>query len=66
MHPLDLFTILCLGLLTGNELAVSWFVNPTIWKLNESPQAQALSPAGALTWKGDADLVCAMPGSPDC
>lgn len=43
MHTLDLFTILCLGLLTGNELAVSWFVNPAIWKLNESPQAQALS-----------------------
>lgn len=43
MHTLDLFTILCLGLLTGNELAVSWFVNPAIWKLNESPQTQALS-----------------------
>ena len=43
MHSLDLFTILCLGLLTGNELAVSWFVNPAIWKLNESAQAQALS-----------------------
>jgi uncharacterized membrane protein len=43
VHSLDLFTILCLGLLTGNELAVSWFVNPAIWKLNESAQAQALS-----------------------
>jgi uncharacterized membrane protein len=43
MHALDLCTILCLGLLTGNELAVSLFVNPAIWKLNESAQAQALS-----------------------
>jgi uncharacterized membrane protein len=43
VHTLDLFAILCLGLLTGNELAVSLFVNPAIWKLNESAQAQALS-----------------------
>jgi hypothetical protein len=43
MHTLDLLTILCLGILTGNELAVSLFVNPAIWKLNESAQAQALS-----------------------
>jgi hypothetical protein len=42
MHTLDLFTILCLGLMTGNELAVSLFVNPAIWQLNESAQAQAL------------------------
>jgi uncharacterized membrane protein len=43
VRTLDLFTILSLGLLTGNELAVSWFVNPAIWELNELPQAQALS-----------------------
>jgi uncharacterized membrane protein len=43
VHILDLLTILCLGLMTGNELAVSLFVNPAIWKLDESPQAQALS-----------------------
>jgi uncharacterized membrane protein len=43
VHTLDLFTILCPGLLTGNELAVSLFVNPAIWKLNEPAQAQALS-----------------------
>ena len=43
MHILDLFTILCLALMTGNELAVSCFVNPAIWQLDESPQAQALS-----------------------
>jgi uncharacterized membrane protein len=43
MQTLDLFTILCMGLLTGNELAVSLFVNPAIWKLSESAQAQALS-----------------------
>jgi uncharacterized membrane protein len=43
VQTLDLFTILCLGLLTGNELAVSLFVNPAIWKLSEPAEAQALS-----------------------
>ena len=43
MRLLDLLTILCLGLMTGNELAVSCFVNPAIWQLEETPQAQALS-----------------------
>jgi len=38
MHTLDLFTILSLGFLTGNELAVSLFVNPAIWKLDEQAQ----------------------------
>lgn len=43
MAILDLVTILCLGLMIGNELAVSLFVNPALWKLPPSPQAQALS-----------------------
>jgi hypothetical protein len=43
MPMLDLITVLCVGLMTGNELAVSLFVNPAIWKLEEAPQARALS-----------------------
>jgi Domain of unknown function (DUF1772) len=43
MHLLDLVTILCIGLMIGNELAVSVFVNPTLWKLDEHAQAKALS-----------------------
>jgi hypothetical protein len=43
MHTLDLFTILCVRLMTGNELAVSFFVNPAISKLDEPAPAQALS-----------------------
>ena len=43
MPILDLITILLLGLLIGNELAVSLFVNPALWKLAPAPQAQALS-----------------------
>ncbi|HEU5401663.1 MAG TPA: DUF1772 domain-containing protein, partial [Terriglobales bacterium] len=31
------------GLMVGNELAVSAFVNPAIWRLENGPQAQALS-----------------------
>lgn len=43
MPLLDLVTILCLGLMIGNELAVSLFVNPALWKLDPVPQAKALS-----------------------
>ena len=35
----NLFTILCLGLLIGNELTVSLFINPAIWQLPERSQA---------------------------
>ncbi len=40
---LDVLTILCTGLMIGNELAVSLFVNPVIWQLEEGSQAKALS-----------------------
>jgi hypothetical protein len=40
---LDIFTILCTGLMVGSELAVSLFVNPVIWKLEDRSQAKALS-----------------------
>jgi hypothetical protein len=40
---LDVPTILCAGLMIGNELAVSLFVNPVIWQLEDRSQAKALS-----------------------
>ena len=43
MGVLDLITILLCSMLTGNELAVSWFFNPAIWQLEDRPQATALS-----------------------
>jgi uncharacterized membrane protein len=43
MPILDLLAILCVGPLVGNELAVSLFVNPAMWKLDDSSQAKALS-----------------------
>jgi hypothetical protein len=43
MHFLDVLTILCTGLMVGNELAVSLFVNPVVWQLDDHAQAKALS-----------------------
>ena len=43
MHILDLITIASAGLMTGNEMAVSAFVNPALRRLDGVPQAQALS-----------------------
>jgi uncharacterized membrane protein len=40
---LGLFTILCVGIMTGNEFAVSAFVNPAIWQLDQPAQARAAS-----------------------
>jgi hypothetical protein len=40
---LDVLTILCTGLMIGNELAVSLFVNPVVWQLEDRSQAKALS-----------------------
>lgn len=40
---LDVLTILCTGLMIGNELTFSLFVNPVIWQLEERSQAKALS-----------------------
>src|ERR1700722_17848200 len=42
MLILDTITILCIALMTGNELAVSLFVNPAIWQLEDRPQAAIL------------------------
>jgi uncharacterized membrane protein len=43
MHVLDIITITSAGMMTGNELAVSAFVNPAMRRLESGPQAQALS-----------------------
>ncbi len=43
MQYLDILTILCIGLMIGNEFAVSIFVNPVIWQLENHSQAKALS-----------------------
>ena len=43
MHLLDTMTITFAGLMVGNELALSGFVNPAVWHLESGPQAQGLS-----------------------
>jgi hypothetical protein len=51
MHLLDLATILCAAFMTGNEIAVSAFVNPVVWQLDEASQAKALSLFAAILGK---------------
>ncbi len=46
MRILDLLTMIVTGLMVGNEVAVSAFVNPAIWK--HSDRAQASTLAGSL------------------
>ena len=43
MHLLNIITITSAGLMVGNELAMSAFVNPALRRLEIGPQAQALS-----------------------
>jgi hypothetical protein len=43
MHLLDTITIAFAGFIMGNELALSAFVNPAVWQLENGPQAQVLS-----------------------
>jgi uncharacterized membrane protein len=43
MHFLDMVMITSAGLMVGSELAISAFVNPAVWRLENGPQAQALS-----------------------
>jgi hypothetical protein len=43
MHYFDILTILCVGLMIGNEFAISVFVNPVVWQLEGHAQAKALS-----------------------
>jgi Domain of unknown function (DUF1772) len=42
MRLLDVVTIICAGLMIGVEVAVSCFVNPVIWKLDDEAQGDAL------------------------
>lgn len=48
---LDVLTILCAGLMIGVELAVSLFINPVIWQLEDRSQAKALSLFGGILGK---------------
>ena len=43
MHLLNIITITSAGLMVGNELSVSAFVNPAFRRLESGPLAQALS-----------------------
>lgn len=43
MHLLNTITITLAGLMVGNELAVAVFLNSAAWRLESTPQAQALS-----------------------
>lgn len=43
MHLLDTITIILVGLMVGNELAVAVFFNPAARRLESTPQAQVLS-----------------------
>ena len=42
MYFLDIVTTVCIGLLIGVEFAVSVFINPTVWKLDDRAQATAI------------------------
>jgi uncharacterized membrane protein len=42
MIYLDIVTTVCIGLLLGTEFAVSVFVNPVLWKLEDRAQAGAI------------------------
>lgn len=42
MIVLDIATTVCVGLLVGTEFAVSAFVNPVLWQLDERGQSQAI------------------------
>lgn len=43
MHVLNIITISSVGLMAGSEMAISAFVNPALRRLENGPQAQALS-----------------------
>ena len=42
MNLLNIATTLCIGLLIGTEFAMSVFVNPVLWKLDEVAQLAAI------------------------
>ena len=48
MHLIDILTIVIAGLMVGNELTVSLFINPVMRKLDAEAQTKALSLFAAL------------------
>lgn len=42
MAFLDIATILCIGLMIGTEFAVSVFLNPVVWKLDNHAQVRSI------------------------
>ena len=42
MLILNIVTTICIGLMVGTELAVSAFVNPVLWKLDDDAQMNAI------------------------
>jgi uncharacterized membrane protein len=48
MHAIDIVTLMMAGLLVGNELTVSLFINPVMRQLSDESQRQALSLFAAL------------------
>jgi uncharacterized membrane protein len=42
MHFIDILAIVVVGLMVGNELTVSLFINPVMWKLDAAAQLKAL------------------------
>jgi hypothetical protein len=63
MRLLDTITITLAGLMVGNELAVSAFFNPAVWKLASTPQAQGLLYSRRFSGSGDACLVWIVSGT---
>jgi uncharacterized membrane protein len=51
MHIFDIITILCIGLMIGNEFTVAAFINPVVQQLEETTQAKILSLFAALLGK---------------
>jgi hypothetical protein len=42
MMILNIVTTVCIGLMIGTEFAVSAFINPTLWKLEDRAQMDAI------------------------
>lgn len=42
MTYLDIAAILCIGLMIGTEFAVSVFLNPVLWKLDQAAQLKSI------------------------
>jgi hypothetical protein len=63
MHYFDILTILCVGLMIGNEFAMSVFVNPVVWQLGGSCTGNGFEPLRRLAGKDNAFLVRIVPAA---